>query len=85
MRRLGGLRERLETVKPGAEIVPGVTLVDTGGHTPGHVSVLITSGTQKLLIGGDVLTNPIVSFAKPDWRWGPDVEADRARRPQAHA
>jgi len=78
VRRLDGLRERIEAVKPGAEIVPGVALVDTAGHTPGHVSVAISSGAEQILVGGDVLTNPFVSFAKPDWTWGPDVEPDRA-------
>jgi glyoxylase-like metal-dependent hydrolase (beta-lactamase superfamily II) len=53
-------------------------LVDTPGHTPGHVSVLITSGTERLLVGGDVLTQSIISFQKPDWPWGPDMDADRA-------
>jgi glyoxylase-like metal-dependent hydrolase (beta-lactamase superfamily II) len=77
-RRLRELGDRIGTVAAGAEIVPGVALVDTGGHTPGHVSVLLTSGGERLLVGGDVLTNPIVSFAKPDWTWGTDADPARA-------
>lgn len=77
-RRLGILAERLDKQKPGAEIAPGVVLLDTAGHTPGHVSVLLKSGSEQLLIGGDVLTNPVVSFAKPEWPWGPDDDRDRA-------
>lgn len=77
-RRLGILAERFDRQKAGAEIAPGVALIDTAGHTPGHVSVLLKSGSEQLLIGGDVLTNPIVSFAKPDWQWGPDDDRDRA-------
>jgi glyoxylase-like metal-dependent hydrolase (beta-lactamase superfamily II) len=75
-RRLNLLGRRLVMVKPGFEIVPGITLVDTAGHTPGHVSVLLTSGGNQLLIGGDVLSQAVVSFAKPDWRWGPDLDPD---------
>lgn len=77
-RRLKALADRIEIAKPGQEIVPGLTLVDTAGHTPGHVSVLVRAGTEQVLIGGDVLTQSVISFAAPDWRWGPDMDADKA-------
>ena len=77
-RRLKALAERIETRAPGSEIAPGVALVDTPGHTPGHVSVLVRSGSEQLLIGGDALTHPSASFAEPGWRWGPDMDPDRA-------
>ena len=48
------------------------------GHTPGHMSVLVESGGERLLIGADALTHPAVSFARPDWRWGTDYDGDRA-------
>jgi glyoxylase-like metal-dependent hydrolase (beta-lactamase superfamily II) len=77
-RRLKELAARLDQVKADAEIVPGVALLATPGHTPGHASVLLSSGGQQLLVGGDALTNPIVSFAKPDWPWGPDADQTQA-------
>jgi glyoxylase-like metal-dependent hydrolase (beta-lactamase superfamily II) len=77
-RRLKELAARLDQVKADAEIVPGITLLATPGHTPGHASVLLSSGGQQLLVGGDALTNPIVSFAKPDWPWGPDADQTQA-------
>jgi glyoxylase-like metal-dependent hydrolase (beta-lactamase superfamily II) len=77
-RRLKQLGDRVNLRKPGDEIAPGVTLVDTAGHTPGHVAVHLKSGGEQLLIGGDVLTQHIVSFAKPEWRWGADMDADQA-------
>jgi glyoxylase-like metal-dependent hydrolase (beta-lactamase superfamily II) len=77
-RRLKALQERIVKRKPGEEVAPGVMLFDSPGHTPGHVSVLIRSGTEQILIGGDVLTQCVVSFEKPDWRWGPDMDADLA-------
>jgi glyoxylase-like metal-dependent hydrolase (beta-lactamase superfamily II) len=77
-RRLKIVADRIARVAPGAEIVPGVQLVDTAGHTPGHVSVLVRSATEQLLIGGDVLTQHVVSFAAPDWRWGPDMDPAKA-------
>ena len=77
-RRLTAIAGRLDTVKPGAAVAPGITLIDTAGHTPGHVSVALRSGAEDLLIGGDALSHPIVSFAKPDWRWGPDLDQTKA-------
>lgn len=77
-RRLGGIAARIETVRPGQEIAPGLSLVDTAGHTPGHVSVLLNSGGAQLLVGGDALVQPVVSFAAPKWRWGSDMDTDRA-------
>ena len=38
-----GVQDRLSLIKAGAEIVPGLTSVDSPGHTPGHLSVLISS------------------------------------------
>lgn len=77
-RRLKSVLPRLKTVKPGAEIAAGVALVDTAGHTPGHVSVLVRSGTDQLLIGGDALVQSVISVAEPGWRWGPDIDPDQA-------
>ncbi len=77
-RRLGLLAKRIDAVKAGTEVVPGVTLIDTAGHTPGHVSVRLDFGGTALLIGGDALTNAIVSFERPDWPWGPDLDRARA-------
>lgn len=77
-RILKALEDRIERRRPGETIAPGMTLVDTAGHTPGHVSVLLESGSERLLLGGDVLTHSVVSFARPDWPWGTDVDPDRA-------
>ena len=76
-RRVKTLASRLEPMRAGADILPGLAAIDTGGHTPGHCSILLRSGTEQLLIGGDVLGHPLISFAAPDWRWGTDLDADR--------
>lgn len=77
-RRLKALAERLHTTNAGVEIVSGVQLVDTSGHTPGHVSVLVHSGSEQLLIGGDVLVHDVISFTEPGWQWGTDMDAEKA-------
>lgn len=71
-RRLKELGDRIETTRPGTEIMPGLALVDSAGHTPGHVCVLLGSGSEQVMIGGDALTEPVISFARPEWHWGAD-------------
>src|ERR1700745_3804812 len=40
---------RLRLLKAAAEVAPGVTTFDTAGHTPGHISVHISSGGRSAL------------------------------------
>lgn len=77
-RRLKPMADVIKRHRPGEEIAAGITLLDTPGHTPGHVSIMLRSGSEQLVIGGDALSQSVISFANPDWRWGPDFDADRA-------
>lgn len=72
---LGGA---LETAGDDAELAPGVRYVATPGHSPGHMSVLVESGGAQLMIGGDALTNALISFQKPDWPLGTDLDRTQA-------
>ena len=72
IRRLKGLADTIAVAEPGAEIAPGIALVATPGHTPGHVSVAVRSGSEEVVIAGDALTHAAVSFGAPQWRWGAD-------------
>ena len=47
----------------------------TPGHTPGHVSVRISSRGEQAVITGDLVHHP-VQFARPDWV--PSVDSDPA-------
>ena len=38
---------------------------------------LIENGSQRMLIGGDVLANNAISFARPEWRIGSDFDRDQ--------
>ncbi|WP_413711734.1 MBL fold metallo-hydrolase [Rhizobium sp. Rhizsp82] len=71
--------ERLTMVNPGHEIVTGVEVIGTPGHTGGHISLLLDGG-EGLLITGDALTNPVISFEHPDWRFGFDADHEAAVR-----
>ncbi len=71
--------ERLTMVAPGAATINGIEIVSTPGHTGGHISLSLAGG-DGLLITGDALTNPVVSFEHPDWRFGFDADHDTAVR-----
>jgi glyoxylase-like metal-dependent hydrolase (beta-lactamase superfamily II) len=70
-RDLSRIKDRLKTVKTGDEIVAGVRVIDTPGHTPGHVSIELAGG-DGLIVVGDVAANALVSFAHPEWRFAID-------------
>ncbi|MCS6801151.1 MAG: MBL fold metallo-hydrolase [Chloroflexota bacterium] len=57
---------QLELVEGEAEIAPGIRLVPTPGHTPGHCSVLITDGADAALFTGDISHHPL-HFEKLNW------------------
>ena len=54
-----------------------VTLIPTPGHTPGHVSVLITSGGREALITGDALHSS-AQCTHPEWHFKYDVDPQMA-------
>ncbi len=73
---LGALDDRLSMLRDGDGPAPGVTMIDTPGHTPGHMSAIVESDGARMLVTGDALNHGIVSFARPDWHFG--FDADRA-------
>jgi glyoxylase-like metal-dependent hydrolase (beta-lactamase superfamily II) len=75
-RVLKKIEAKVERRRSGETVAPGLTYVDTAGHTPGHMAVMVESGTERLLVGGDVLANPVVSFRRPDWPFGSDLDRD---------
>lgn len=58
------------------EILPGFHSISTPGHTPGHTSFMLTSGSGKLLIQGDVCNNPAMFMNHTDWASIFDVEPE---------
>ncbi len=77
-RNLKDIKARLTAVTPGQEVAPGLTAIDTAGHTQGHISIAIAGAPEPLIVLGDALTHPVISFAYPDWRPAADHEPGRA-------
>lgn len=52
---LSALGARLRTVEGDAELLPGLRVVLSGGHTPGHQSVVLSRGPAETCICGDIV------------------------------
>jgi glyoxylase-like metal-dependent hydrolase (beta-lactamase superfamily II) len=63
---------RIRFIEEDGEVVPGVAVVRTPGHTPGHQSVLIGAGEEKLFYLADLI--PTTAHLPLPWIMGYDVE-----------
>jgi glyoxylase-like metal-dependent hydrolase (beta-lactamase superfamily II) len=58
--------DALSVTTADAEVAPGIRVVHTPGHTPGHRSVLIEDAGERVLLAGDLVHLP-VQVAHPSW------------------
>lgn len=70
---LAGMKDKIAMFKPGQEIAPGIGVLDTPGHTPGHVSFELAGG-DGLIVTGDTIPHTVVYFANPDWKFAFDID-----------
>jgi len=56
-----------------------LTAVPTPGHTPGHMSLLITSQGQRALVLGDAVHSP-AQVEEPDWVSRADMDPELTRQ-----
>lgn len=82
----GPLAQHLTFVDDGQEVAPGVHVVATPGHTPGHLSVMVSdpSGATDLfvLVLGDVMHSQ-VQVVESEWTCAFDDDAEQAVRTRA--
>jgi N-acyl homoserine lactone hydrolase len=62
-------RSHYELVRDALEILPGIRLIATPGHTPGHQSMLVESADGRTAIVGQAV------YSRAEWR-GSDDPAD---------
>jgi len=67
----------LSLVEAPADVMPGVRLIPTPGHTPGHASVHVASRGSEAIILGDVAVHPAL-LDRPEWVYRFDVEPEEA-------
>lgn len=60
------------------EVAPGVVVRRTGGHTPGHSVVRVSSQGEGLIFAGDAVF--AVGFEQPDWHNGFEHDPEEAAR-----
>jgi glyoxylase-like metal-dependent hydrolase (beta-lactamase superfamily II) len=58
------------------QVAPGVVVRRTGGHTPGHSVVRVSSGSEALTFAGDALFP--VAFDHPEWQNGFEHDPEEA-------
>lgn len=69
---------KLQTFDEEYEVAPGVVVIRTGGHTPGHSVVRVTSGGDRLTFAGDAIFP--VGFDHPDWHNGFEHDPEESVR-----
>ena len=70
--------KRVKTYEWGKEVIPGVTAQGTPGHTPGHTSYVIASGSDAVYVQSDVTRVPFLFVRHPDWHAFYDQDGDMA-------
>jgi glyoxylase-like metal-dependent hydrolase (beta-lactamase superfamily II) len=75
-----GLKKKVTPYDWNKEIAPGLTSVETVGHTPGHTSYVLASGGGKVFIQSDVTNNPHLFAANPGWHANFDQDGEVAEK-----
>ena len=74
------LRKNVTPYEWGKEVAPGLLAVETMGHTPGHTSYVLSSGSGKVFIQSDVTNNPNPFASHPGWHAAFDQDAEMAEQ-----
>jgi glyoxylase-like metal-dependent hydrolase (beta-lactamase superfamily II) len=70
--------DRVTKYEWGKEVAPGITAMDTSGHTPGHTSFVVASGNSRILIQSDVTNFPEFFLRNPGWHVAYDIDPQKA-------
>ncbi|MEM8569434.1 MAG: MBL fold metallo-hydrolase [Pseudomonadota bacterium] len=76
------IAEQFSFLEDGSSVSSGITAMAAFGHTPGHMTYMIESGGQQLLLIADLANHPVWSLGYPDWevRFDMDKTAAAASR-----
>jgi glyoxylase-like metal-dependent hydrolase (beta-lactamase superfamily II) len=81
--RLRAIEDHVELVdRDGVTIAPGITTRLTPGHTPGHLSTVIASRDERMIVLGDALHCP-AQLTNTEWEFISDVDPALARATRA--
>lgn len=71
-----GVLELLDGEEPVGE---ELTAIPTPGHSPGHSSLLVSSGGEQALVSGDTIVHP-AQVTEPTWNVQFDMDKEQAAR-----
>jgi glyoxylase-like metal-dependent hydrolase (beta-lactamase superfamily II) len=71
-----GVLELLDGEEPIGE---ELTAIPTPGHSPGHSSLLVSSGGEQVLVSGDAIVHP-AQATEPTWNVHFDMDKEQAAR-----
>jgi glyoxylase-like metal-dependent hydrolase (beta-lactamase superfamily II) len=77
--QLAVLASRLSFLDDGEHVLPGIDVMATFGHTPGHLSFVISSGQERAIVLGDAVHCP-VEILEPELTFSVDVDPKLAQR-----
>jgi glyoxylase-like metal-dependent hydrolase (beta-lactamase superfamily II) len=71
---------RFKTFSEGGLEIPGIKVLPSHGHTPGHTSYLLTSQDDSLLLWGDIIHMHAVQLREPEVTISVDVDPNQAKK-----
>jgi len=72
--------KNVRQVEDDKEVVSGIRSVASNGHTPGHTSYLVSSGSNQLMVLGDVTNLPALFVRNPGWHAAFDQDPELAEK-----
>jgi glyoxylase-like metal-dependent hydrolase (beta-lactamase superfamily II) len=77
--------ERVIVFGDNEEVLPGISSLLRAGHTPGHSSIIVSSGGKKLVFWGDITHGDVLQFDEPEVTIHFDVDHSAAVSSRAAA
>jgi glyoxylase-like metal-dependent hydrolase (beta-lactamase superfamily II) len=72
------IMHRMEVVRPGAQVAPGITLIPAPGHSPSHTAVRFSSNNAQLIHMADVAHRADSGLQHPEWSIIFDFDPEQA-------
>ncbi len=72
------VKAKVMQYEAGKELIPGVTSIAAFGHTPGHMTYTVASGSARHILMCDTTNHPALFVRKPEWSAVFDMDAPEA-------
>jgi glyoxylase-like metal-dependent hydrolase (beta-lactamase superfamily II) len=77
--KLAPVADRMEFFSGAVEVIPGIEVIETPGHSPGHCSFRVVSQGEAVVLAGDIAHHQ-AEFVEPGWQGVADDDEELARR-----